>query len=354
VIAVDARYLRRANVGISVYLRDLIAELLAGYRLVLLTSSDAHARRLRIEYPACDTVVLPERRELVWEQRLLPRFLARARPDAYIAGANRGLPARSPRGTRLILVVHDLIPLRWPVRHLLRDPFRGARYVHGTALSLARADLVIANSRSTATDVATLRRRRTVTVRYPTIPSLRAAGTLPAGWPEGFLLHCGGADPRKNVERLLAAHAGYLADGGTLPLVVLGTGFDALRAKLRGGPALAGAVFAGQVSEELKWRALAHATAVLYPSSWEGFGLPILEAFSAGTAVMAGLGGAQREVGGDAALYVDGRDRGAIGDGIWRVLDPGWQAAAPARGYAQLELLRHARRDALEIVGGLL
>ena len=354
-LTVDARYLRRPAVGISVYLADFIAELAGGsYAVTLLTNDPTHARRLGERFPGCEVDVLAERREVPWEQRALPRHLQAAVPDIHLAGANRGLPLRSPPHTRLALIMHDLIPLRMPRSHLLADPFAAGRFLFGTAVSLARADLVITNSRSTADDVRRLRPRVPRVVRYPSVPEIPTLQTgPPAGWPAEYLLYCGGADRRKNVDGLVAAHAEYRRRGGRLPLMIIGFGFDGLRERTRDRGAADAVLFAGVVSEAVKWQAVSHAQAVLYPSSWEGFGLPILEALAVGTPVLAGRGGAQPEVGGDVAAYVDVDERDSLVDGIRQVLDPAWREIVRRRGPAQVALLRAAHRSAGEILDPL-
>jgi len=351
-ITVDARYLKRPAVGISVYLHDFITELLhSSHAVTLVTSHPAHVRWLAESFPGADVDLVPGRHSVVWEQVALPRYLHEQQPGVYLAGGNRGLPFRSPSRTRLALIVHDLIPLRMPRTYLLGDPFGAARFLSGTAVSLARADLVIANSHSTAAEVRRLRSKARVVIRYPRTPSPPAAGPLPAGWPDEFLLHCGGADSRKNVTRLLAAHREYRRRGGNLPLVVLGANFDAIREAEAWDD---GVRFTGVVSESTKWQALRRARAVAYPSTWEGFGLPILEALAVGTPVLAGYGGAQREVGGDAALYVDPQDHEALTAALARVTEPAWRAHVRRVGHSRLRHIRNSHVDAASSLRALL
>jgi glycosyltransferase involved in cell wall biosynthesis len=352
-ITIDARYLQRPAVGISVYLRDFITEVQGGPgQVTLVTSQPDHVRWLAESFPGAAVELLAERRSALWEQVELPRYLRATRPDVYIAGGNRGLPLRSPPGTRLALVVHDLIPLRMPRTYLLGDPFAAPRVLFGTAVSLARADLVIANSRSTAADVVRARPNVRVLVRYPRTPAPPADGRpLPSEWPDQFLLHCGGADPRKNVTRLLEAHRAYRRRGGLLPLVVLGGGFEPLRASEAWDE---GVLFTGVVPESEKWRALRRARAVVYPSSWEGFGLPILEALAVGTPVLAGRGGAQPEVGGDAALYVDPDSHEELTTGLRRVTEPAWRTHVQRAGPSRVRTIERARVDAGECLRSLL
>ena len=348
-VAVDARYLMRPGVGISVYLRDFITELAAGDDdVTLLTSAESHAAALAAEFPRCSSTALVQRRRTVWEQVELPRWLAGAEPDVLIAGANRGLPLRraSPT-TSNVLILHDLIPLRMGREYLLGDPLSAWRYLFDTAVSLARADLFVVNSRSTADDLRRLCPRARVAVRYPGFDSSPASASAPpAGWPERYFLYCGGADARKNVAQLLEAFYAYRRAGGENALVVIGSGFDRLRA----GNESPHTFFTGYVDDAVKTAAIAHAQAVVYPSRFEGFGLPIAEALAFGVPVLAGGGGAQTEVGGEAALYVDVHDVASIADGLRRVSAAPWRDAVRRTAPEQVERLRRGRIPASGII----
>ena len=350
-ITIDARYLRRPTVGISIYLADIIQELAEDREITLVTNDPAHRRQLADTFGTCRVDCLPQLRETLWEQRSLPEYLHHAGPDVYLAGANRGLPIRSPRRTKLVLIVHDLIPLRMFRTHLVPNPFGAARFLFGTAVSFIRADLVITNSHSTAAEVARIRSGVPTVVRYPSVPTVPSADAgPPVDWPDEYLLYCGGSDLRKNVEGLIAAHAEYRRQGGAIPLVIIGFGFDDLAEEHRSNCSDGNVIFTGIVSEPVKWQAVRHARAVLYPSAWEGFGLPILEALAVGTPILAGHGGAQPEVGGDAALYVDVNDRDALTTGIRDVIDPAWRAVVRRRGPPQVERVRAAHRSAGQIL----
>lgn len=79
---------------------------------------------------------------------------------------------------------------------------------------------------------------------------------------------------------------------------------------------------------------------MLYPSSYEGFGLVVVEAFAAGVPVVSGTGGALREVGGDAAIFVDPDSVQSILQGLRAASDPIKRNVAIESGFIQLERLR--------------
>src|SRR5439155_770938 len=160
---------------------------------------------------------LEGRSGFLWEQWTLPRYLRSRGHAVHIAGANYGLPLAPVGATRLVLIVHDLIPLRMPRTYLLSRPAWAVKYLLSTLIALPRAALIVTPSQATADDVRRWARHRRVGVRYPPLTGAPAASDvpeLPSGWPRRFLLYNGGLDPRKNVGRLLEAFTLYRRDGG--------------------------------------------------------------------------------------------------------------------------------------------
>jgi len=342
-VALDARYLKRPDVGISVYLRGVIADLAdAGVDLTLLSDEPDHARELATAHRT-RAVALPCRSGFLWEQVRLPRWLRRNRPDAFIAGANYGLPLVGGAGMR-ILIVYDLIPLRLPRLYAGQGPGWIAKYLLSVGISLLAADAIIAPSEATARDLRRLGRRR-VHVRPPDLEApdgAPAEAEPPAGWPDRYVLYNGGRDPRKNVPRLIEAFAAYRHAGGDHHLVLMGRGYEEYDPLLQRLGVADAAFLPGFVADDVKGRGLAAAAAVAYPSRWEGYGLPLVEAFAAGVPVLAGRGGSQVEVGGDAAIYVDVDDADAIADGIRRAVAPASRRRAREAGPRRLRELRDA------------
>ncbi|NMG16343.1 Glycosyl transferase, family I [Aromatoleum bremense] len=126
--------------------------------------------------------------------------------------------------------------------------------------------------------------------------------------PDRFFVFIGTLQPRKNLELLIAAHGALpIGTRHELPLIVIGRngwGCNALVARLRAGEH-AQVRWLEYVADEDLPALLGLASVMVFPSLYEGFGLPVLEAFAAGVPVIASTASAVPEVAGDAALLVD-------------------------------------------------
>ena len=165
-------------------------------------------------------------------------------------------------------------------------------------------------------------------------PTLAASGAVPAelarfgqvanGAP--FVVALGTIEPRKNLPHLIAAFAPVAARHDDVHLVLAGPDgparpeVDATLERL--SPETRERVMlTGAVSEPAKSWLLHNAAMVAYPSVYEGFGFPILEAMAAGVPVVAAKAGSIPEIAGDAAELVEPTDEDAIGQAIERLLD---------------------------------
>ena len=163
-----------------------------------------------------------------------------------------------------------------------------------------------------------------------------AAPGHPALEGKPYVLAVGTLEPRKNLERLITAWSAMDegARAGHVLALVGPIGWDA-------APILAaardnGAQLLGRVSEDELRALYAGASAFAYPSLYEGFGLPILEAMAAGAPVVTSNVSSLPEVAGDAALLVDPRDPAAIGAALTRLLsDPALADDLRTRGHAR-------------------
>jgi glycosyltransferase involved in cell wall biosynthesis len=258
---------------------------------------------------------------------------------------------------RSLLTVHDLSFLRHPES---AHPAQRAYLVQAVPRSVARADHVLADSQNTKTDLVELLGvpPTRVTVVYPGIeprfqrmtdPELLAGVRARYHLPDRFILHVGTLQPRKNLVRLIEAFhqlIGTTTEGrrlksetSHLKLVLVGEKgwlyqeiFNAVQR-----PGLAeNVMFLGFVDDADLPAIYSLAELFVFPSLYEGFGLPVLEAMACGCPVVCSNASSLPEVAGDAALLVPPTDVDALTDAMAQV--PG-DAALRSRlieaGYAQ-------------------
>lgn len=287
-------------------------------------------------------------RRILWEQT---RLAVWARRLDLLHGLAYALPLAC--ACRAVVTVHDLSFLRYPqaFRRLNRAYLRWI-----TRASVRKAGRVIAVSESTRQDV--IARCGVPAERVVAVPNGVAEAFRPAdpaevaafrqckGLPERFFLFLGTLEPRKNIERLLAAYALFLqsrpAHATEVPSLVIagakGWFYDTIFAHVQRLKLSDRVLFPGFVpTAELPWWYRAAALFV-YPSLFEGFGLPVLEAMACGTPVITSNVSSLPEVAGNAALLVPPEDVVAL-------------AAAMARAWDDQALAAEMRRAGLEQAG---
>jgi glycosyltransferase involved in cell wall biosynthesis len=264
---------------------------------------------------------------------------------------------------RYVQTVFDLIPFK-ALAHPHPRAGRIERLTAGRALRRARAILAI--SQSTARDLVDLfpelADRVTVT---PLAADTRFRPDLPAseiqatknryGLPDGYVLTTGTIEPRKNLARLVEAHVGLAPEvRRAYPLVLAGKKGrqyePVLNAIERAGNSVLHLDF---VPDDDLARLYAGATVFCYPSLYEGFGLPVLEAMRAGAPVITSNVSSLPEVGGEAARYVDPYDVAGMTHALAGLLgDPNARVRLRAAGLERAQCFswdRTARRT-LEIL----
>ena len=296
------------------------------------------------------------RRYFSWSGRFIELNFDTA-PD--ILHCTYQLPLRAKRA-RNVYTIHDLVPLRLPYATLdnKRQTYSLLRKI------AAEADHIVTVSEHSKREIVQLlgvdEARVTNTYEAVEFPrelverpddviaeELRGSHGLEM---QQYLLFYGALEPKKNVGRLIEA---YLLSGASIPLVITGAGgwgnraevkmIEGLRAEGRapGTPRIHHFEF---VSFPMLVTLIRGARAVLFPSLYEGFGLPVLEAMLLGTPVVTSRASSLPEIAGDAALYVDPYDVDDIADAIKTITaDEGLRTELSRRGRAQAELFSVAR-----------
>jgi glycosyltransferase involved in cell wall biosynthesis len=157
------------------------------------------------------------------------------------------------------------------------------------------------------------------------------------GLPEHFLLHVGTLQPRKNIPLLLEALA-LLQQPDLLLVLAGGKGwfYDDIFARVQALGLEQQVRFTGYVPDADLPLWYSAASLLLFPSVYEGFGMPVIQAMACGTAVVAAYSSAVPEAAGDAALFFDPHDASALAEQIGRVLDnPDLAAKMTAQGFEQ-------------------
>jgi glycosyltransferase involved in cell wall biosynthesis len=187
-------------------------------------------------------------------------------------------------------------------------------------------------------------------------PVADPAGTLARYSIEGqYILYIGTLQPRKNLLRLVEAF--HIIRQQTAARLVLAGGkgwlYDEIFARVQALDLSERVIFPGFVAEADKAALISGAAVYAYPSLYEGFGLPILEAMACGAPVLTGRTSSLPEVAGDAALLVDPYDVEAIAAGLLRLLtDDAMRADLVAKGFQRAQTFSwdKAARQALDIL----
>ncbi len=249
-------------------------------------------------------------------------------PTDVVHGTNFVVPPT--RSAAAVVSVHDLTPLHHPE---LCDPATLA-YPGLIRRALGRGAWIHADSSFVATEVldafdADPARVRVVNPGIPDLPVLtteRASDALRRLLPDRVGRYClaiGTAEPRKDLPGLVKAFGAVAARQSDTALVLAGPpgwGEDALTAAIDASPARGRIVRTGWLEDPDLSALLRRATVLVYPSLYEGFGFPPLQAMRAGVPVVATRAGSLPEILGDGALLVEPRDDDALAGALDRCL----------------------------------
>jgi glycosyltransferase involved in cell wall biosynthesis len=345
-IALDARKLR--DFGIGTYIRNILVEL--------------HRTDGDTAY-----VVLCRSRDLEFVQGLVPRFRVVAEnAEPYSLGEQIRIPLRLARERvslvhephyvlppltrcRSVVTIHDCIHLMFP--QYLRSRL-GHVYARGSMWSATRqAERILTVSEASKRDILRFFNippdkvrviYNAIDERFLTPPDEATTERVRQRYQldHPFVLYVGNIKPHKNLERLIEAFGRARLDGPPgLKLVVIGdevSKYPTLRQMVHRHKLDKHVRFLGFQPQETLASFYCLAGAFVFPSLYEGFGLPPLEAMACGTPVITSNVSSLPEVAGDAALLVDPYDVDALAHAMVRVFaDPSLRQTLTTRGFAR-------------------
>jgi glycosyltransferase involved in cell wall biosynthesis len=311
-VLIDGRPLVGARTGIGVHTAEIARRLgvdppplLATHRTI---ENRSGIESLRFRVDRAPTGVY-------WQQVILPRIEA-----DVLWGPHGTLPLRWKRAS--VVTIHDLTSITMPGRHRLKTIASFNAFI---SQSLSRADRVAAVSAAVADEV--IRGFGVAREKIEIVPNGVDEFFTPGDGDEGdYILFVGTIEPRKGIDDLLAA---WRALPAPRPRIVL-CGPRGWSVKL---PDDAAIELTGYVDRDRLRELYRRARVFVYPSRYEGFGIPPLEALACGAPVIATRTGAIPDFAGDAALLIDRGDRAALRDALVRVLgDDALRREMRARG----------------------
>jgi glycosyltransferase involved in cell wall biosynthesis len=342
-VGIDGRSFTSPAAGVRRYVSSLVPALKAADESLELVALGGSRDAVPADVPYIDESWHPPT-NLGWSAVGLPRAASRAGVEVIHAPAYTApLWSRVP----VVLTIHDVSYERHPEwypyqRDLLRRMFyrRSAR----------TAAQVLTDSEFSAGEITAAYQipRERITVA-PLGVSDRFAPvdgpneTLPAGITAPFLLHVGDLHERRNLPLVVHAMLEAQRRPGMPPLSLVLAGVDRgigdrLRAYAREAESPEAVVCLGPVMDSQLLTLYRAATAMVYPSRYEGFGLPVLEAMACGTPVIASRAASIPEVLGDAGVLLDPDDEPGWADAIAKVVNDAW-----LRGHMRRAGLTRAR-----------
>jgi len=351
-IGIDIRPFYEPLTGIGWYLYHLLHEMAKAEDVELYLFGDARVTDFGPKLHAD----LPANARLCWfdlrGQGLISGKSRALTAAAYVAwmklidvdvmfGANYFLPRLlGAVARRRVVTIHDLTFKRFP--ELLQKETL-VNLEHQMQRELAHADAVICVSESTRQDLLEyydIDPSRAVTILSGlTVPDNRQPAT--GNLPENYLLFVSTIEPRKNLEVLLDAYARLRArgayDGALVVVGRVGWKSESIVPRLR-APGVHHLDYLPVAQLAAVYR---NAELFVFPSIYEGFGFPLLEAMAYGVPSIAARSSSLPEIGGDAALYFDPRDARALEAQIERVLrDPSLRKQLAEAGIARAAQFR--------------
>jgi glycosyltransferase involved in cell wall biosynthesis len=325
-IAFDGTTLRPERTGVGYYTEHLLQHLVreaSADRFIVLSNKRPETTAL----PSNVRVAYDRRAlfQLAWMQLLAPRMLESIHAD--LAHFTNGIIPLAT-GVPTVVTIHDMSLTLYPQYHPLRRVVLNRPLVR---LAARRASAIITVSHSAKRDIVGLYGldpERVHVIHEAAAPSFRPVSdreTLEAvrrkyGLPDRFILYVGTIEPRKNLKRLLDAFASRRDTGDLRPALVCVGPYGWLSRGLKRRLAALGADRAVRFTGYVPFADLPAIYSLcemfVFPSLYEGFGLPVMEAMACGAPAIVGRNAALVEIAGGAAEVIDPLDTEMLGDAM--------------------------------------
>lgn len=353
-IAVSAFFLDRSPTGLGIYTQNVLPELIrvarAHHQVTVFAShgeglerTGSHGVAVRI----IPTALKPKYNKLaalsrfVWSQAVFPSALSAH--DLLYSPTHHGIVRGS---IRQVITIHDLLPMRFPTQYRLQHYY----FAQVLPRVIKRASAIIVVSESTRRDVHQFYNvpLDKMSVVYSAVDqkfkpaSDKIVQDVKAKYGiNRFVLMVGASFPHKNFEKAIRAFGSIRSHIPDMKLVIAGgrPEYVSVLKQLTMELNLSEVKFLGYVAADDLPPLYSSAQALLYPSLYEGFGLPPLEAMACGCPVIVSNTSSLPEVCGDAAQYVHPNDLGSIAQGLLAVLtDRDLQDRLRCAGLARVKL----------------
>lgn len=342
---------RAEKTGIGMYIRRSVEYLpLCGGEHIFSVYVPRNSSGNSADNPACEWIRLPDPgRSLLWNLLIMPLYLYCNPPDVYFSPW-RSLPLLCPSLT--VILVPDLAFLVYPDFYTGKER---ALLKHLTAHGVKRAATIITLSESSKADLLNHyhvdEEKIFVTHLAPGI-DIRGLEQKAAdlervrrtyGFGEKYILFVGTLQPQKNISRLIEAFAlarkeEHVRDFQLVLAGQKGWFYDSIFHQVERLGLEKEVVFTGYVPQRDLAPLMVGAGAFVFPSLYEGFGIPILDAMACGIPVITSSVSSMPEVAGDAALLVDPKSSSEIAGAIRRLLeDEPLRRDLVQRGYENLK-----------------
>ena len=349
-IAINGTFSHANPTGLGVHTHELLCELLKipGDKDLLVYSG---SRELKALYP--EKVSLVNRHtspalgfkghilRLLWQQTVLPYKLRKQKADMLYSTVPEGILNSA---IRQVITVHDILPLKYPDIY----PRMKYHFYYNLPVLLKNAHAIVCVSENTKKDVISYYgvKDKSIHVIYNGYDNKRFYPREKGAMKKKYgllryLLYVGDMRPYKNLERSIEAFA-ILNPDNTHFVIAGGKDkrfYPSIKNKVDALGLTDRVIFPGYVPQEDLPHLYSDAAMLVFPSLYEGFGLPPLEAMACGCPVLTSRTTSLPEVCGEAAVYVDPYSAGSIAEGMKRMLaDDEGRARSARKGLERAKL----------------